>query len=192
MKRGGIRLYYHNVDLLKSFNNIGLTETIPEKYLEGELTLGNSSIPCDKLDFRNLHFYKKVPFLISKNKNYQDNIELQGQTLTINKKKVKRVHFLSCSCYGDYQFSIYINGVVEKTTTTKDFVYYDGTNFNDNKEIYCWHKFPHMNTQNGKNTVHDTAIWYTYICLENPIDIEKIVFDDIPLVHIFSITLEGE
>ncbi|MCE5003511.1 hypothetical protein KJJ36_14155 [Staphylococcus pseudoxylosus] len=181
---------YKKLILDEHFTNVGLTNSCSNDWEKGELTLGSSSIPADDINYGEEYFHHNIPFVINKNKYNQDNFELEGQTINTDEEQIKAMHFLSCSCYGDYIFKLYINDSIEKEVHTKDFISYSIEKNEKISYLDRWKTFPYMNTLNGQNKNQPTIIWYSKINFDSPIKLEKIKFEDIPMVHIFSITLE--
>ncbi|MFJ7734147.1 hypothetical protein ACIQXF_20055 [Lysinibacillus sp. NPDC097231] len=179
---------YVCLSLNQYFNNIGTTNS--SNFLRGELSLGESSLPQENIPFGTPFIFEGTPFLLSKNTDLSDNIQMENQQIRLKDiPRIKKLHFLGVSNNGDLYEEIHFlknnKNVYSDFLKLSDFTSSDSF-FDDKRAL----QFEYMYTRKGINTSYKPSMWYNYIKFPHPIPIDEIVFEDNPFIHIFAITLE--
>ncbi|MBG9941026.1 hypothetical protein ABE237_21470 [Brevibacillus formosus] len=179
---------YYYVDLTSYLNNRGFTTD--RDYYRGFLSLGESSLPEEQVNFDKVYFCNDVPFRLCKNENF-DNMATEGQRIDFPVLKVKKIHFLGVSNNGDLFDFLYFMFNSTCAYRTKlcfsDFISSEPA-FGDQIAI----NFTYMNTRSGRLDHYKPNIWYYPITLEKNAEINGIEFEDNPSMHVFAITIETE
>lgn len=177
---------YLCLNLEKYLNNKGTTSEDDMK--NGNLSIGNSSLPEKNVLLNTEFSYKNIPFFISK-KDYFDNIELEGQKLTFKPLPITAIHILGVSSNGDYFEPIHFvrnNEVVNSEIFfLTDFLSSEPA-FRDEPAIQC----KYLHTQSGINNYYKPTIWYDCIRFDQSIEVDGLQLEDNPFIHIFAISLE--
>ncbi|WEG19158.1 hypothetical protein PQ478_21625 (plasmid) [Alkalihalophilus pseudofirmus] len=181
---------YHKVFINDFINNRGFTSISESK--TGELTHTGMSLPGDDLIYNTELQVNGVPFFITKDENNLDNIELEGQLVPFKITTVKRIHFLSLSCYGSYfqNLNLFNDEVV---VDIKPFYTTELINKQPAFEkVRTGLFFDYVHNKKGKVTNLTGTIWHSEIDLAYPKKINAVLFEDNPAIHVFAITLECE
>lgn len=178
------------VDIKRYCNNIGITTF--KRREEGELTVAGTSLPQENIKINELFHIHGIPFILNKNEHYQDNIETMNQKILLkNTFKIKKIYFLTNTCYGSYFQNITI-GLINGDKINKK-IYSCDTILKqpEFRDVKLGLSFQYLHNHEGKNESMSGNIWIYELELEESSDLNYIQFEDNPMFHIFSITLEG-
>ena len=178
---------YINIDISPAINNKGATYS---NYEDGFLSMGLSSLPAAEIPFSSEMVYQSVPFRFYSNER-GDNIELSGQSLLFEELKVKKIHILGGSSHGDYFENIYL--LHNEKTVFKGI--FNLTNFISEESAPEFMNSPAivfscLHTVSGKKNNYKPIMWYSCIDVNEHVNANKLVFEDNPFMHVFSLTLE--
>ncbi|MCK6259493.1 hypothetical protein LCY76_23255 [Fictibacillus sp. KIGAM418] len=178
---------YKPLNITTYLNNLG--STYKEEYINGKLTVSGSSFPAEYIPYDKEFFYNNVPFQFFLTPN-GDNIELEGQALQFPAIEVKTIHFIGVSNNGDFSEKIsFMDKDQLKFTSTLSFTDWIEPlpRFKENEPVI---HFPWIHTEVGVNKNIASSLWYQRIDLNKKTKVNKIVLEDNPSMHIFSITFE--
>lgn len=159
---------------------------------KGELTHVGTSIPAEKIRFNENTKVNSVPFKFMRNKDNKDNVELEGQLIQFPSSNVRKIHFLSLSCYGSYFQEVKL--LNDNNPVSQSYLYTTELAMEapEYEQIYKGISFDYLHNRKGEIPNLQGNIWHSYIDIGSTREINQIKFEDNPAIHIFAITLEGE
>ncbi|MCL6450202.1 MAG: hypothetical protein K6T75_02785 [Acetobacteraceae bacterium] len=176
------------VDLSPHFNNKGLT--LPENREEGDLRGLGDSLPAEDLPPAGVFENCGVPFLMPDARWPRDNLELEGQELPLPRGRWARAHFLGTSDLASFEAEVavvYAGGPPEPKRL-------GFSAFNSvAAPVYGERPGPtarRLRTR-YKDTPMDLRLWHQTLELDASRELLALRFEDLPVLHVFAITLEG-
>lgn len=176
---------YTTLDLTAHFNNIGVTTH--DNKQNGMLSLAGSSLPFEGPFKKNVYYTNGIPFNLKKEGEF-DNISLQSQRIELNSKFLKAIHFVGNSESGSYFDQIFLiseGDIIHKgLISLTDFLSEDSS-FN-NSLVY------RFQTVHNRPSHHKGSLWLHSLYLPKTMQVDTLIFEDNPFIHIFAITIEEE
>ena len=182
---------YEIINIDRFYNNKGLANDLD--YINASLSLVGSSLPKDEIPLNKLFYINNYPYLISEN-DLGDNIVLEGQELNLQKNYyASAISFIGCSVYGDYYDYIHL---YDNETLVKS-IKIALTDCNSvsaqfgNEQVF---KLPYFYNKNSEGRKYNSTpiIWSHTINFNETIKFNKMIVEDNPCIHIFSITVRNE
>lgn len=173
------------MNLTNHYNNTGVTSD--QNIDEGNLTLFGSSLPLEGPFIQDVFYFENIPFNMTKKLKF-DNLAMEGQEIEIRSLNVSKVHIVGNSTSGSYYDDIVFKDSSKQTITRKiklsEFTL-EAPTFSENKLFYRFSK-----VNNNRHIDLKGSLWKQTICFDKSIDLEAIILEDNPFIHIFGITIQ--
>ncbi|SDZ37968.1 hypothetical protein [Bacillus sp. 166amftsu] len=165
-------------------NNIGVTSN--DTIYEGNLTLNGSSLPLEGPFCKQVFYFEHIPFYMKKLSKF-DNIAMEGQEIKVNAYNAKNIHIIGNSVSGSYFDDISFKSegeIIERKRLSL-------TDFISEEPVFNNQLFYRFTKINSRQPLHlKGSLWKQSINFEPSINVESIILEDNPFIHIFAITIE--